>query len=150
MSDPFFDRVRPVIEHMSIGVSDIARARAFYDAVLAPLGLVMVQEFDEPDGPSACWGPPGEIPAPEGRAGAAPFWVEERRGQAIACPPGFHIAFFAPSIEAVHAFHAAGLDAGGRDNGPPGPRPQYGPGYYAAFLIDPDGWRIEAVTYTAA
>lgn len=143
-------RVRPVIEHMSIGVADIARAMRFYDAVLAPLGLTRVQEFDEPGGPSACWGPPGEIPAPEGVPGAAPFWVEQRAGASIVCPPGFHVCFAAPDVDAVHRFHAAGLAHGGRDNGTPGPRPHYGEGYYAAFLIDPDGWRIEAATYTAA
>ncbi|WP_281503028.1 VOC family protein [Ancylobacter crimeensis] len=135
---------------MSLGCRDLARSAGFYDAVLAPLGLVRVAAFPEPGGPSACWGPPGEIPAPEGVAGAAPFWLEQRAGEDIACPPGFHLAFLAPDVAVVHAFHAAGLAVGGHDNGPPGPRPHYGAGYYAAFLIDPDGWRIEAVTYTGA
>ena len=62
-------------------------------------------------------------------------------------PPGTHVCFCAPDRAAVHAFHAAGLAAGGTDYGAPGLRPHYGPGYYAAFLMDPDGWRIEAVTY---
>lgn len=147
---PPVSRVRPVIEHMSIGVSDFVRATAFYDTVLGTLGLVRVLEFDEPGGPSACWGPSGEIPAPEGVPGAAPFWIEERKGSVITCPPGFHICFHAPDRAAVHRFHAAGLELGGTDNGAPGPRPHYGDGYYAAFLIDPDGWRIEAATYTDA
>lgn len=141
--------VRPVIEHMSIGVTDIMRAIAFYDAVLAPLQLVRLAHYMEVGGPSACWGPAGELPAPEGMPGAAPFWVEQRAGE-IQCPPGFHLCFLAPDAAAVDAFHAAGLANGATDNGAPGYRPHYGQGYYAAFLIDPDGWRIEAVTYTDA
>lgn len=140
--------VRPVIEHMSIGTTDLSRAIAFYDAVLAPLGLVKVADYTGTDDPSACWGPPGTEPAPEGVAGAAPFWVELRPGPMV-CPPGFHVCFLAPSQAAVQAFHAIGLAHGARDNGAPGPRPRYGDGYYAAFLTDPDGWRIEAVTYGA-
>lgn len=138
--------VRPVIEHMSLGTNDLARAIAFYDAVLAPLGLVRVADDAEVAGPSACWGPVGSLPAPEGIPGTAPFWVEQRPGP-VHCPPGFHVCFLAPDRAAVHAFHAIGLAHGGTDNGGPGPRPHYGEGYYAAFLIDPDGWRIEAVTY---
>ena len=147
---PPITRIRPVIEHMSIGVGDISRATAFYDAVLGTLGLTRVMEFDESGGPSACWGPADEIPAPEGVPGAAPFWIEERKGSVITCPPGFHVCFLAPDTAAVHRFHEAGLAQGGTDNGGPGPRPHYGDGYYAAFLIDPDGWRIEASTYTDA
>jgi len=139
--------VRPVIDHLSVGATDLARAIAFYDAVLAPLGLVRVAELDDADGRSACWGPPGTAPAPEAVPGAAPFWVEERPGP-MACPPGFHICFAAPDRAAVHAFHAAGLAAGGADNGAPGLRPHYDASYYAAFLLDPDGARIEAVTYS--
>jgi catechol 2,3-dioxygenase-like lactoylglutathione lyase family enzyme len=140
--------VRPVIEHMSVGTTDLKRAIAFYNAVLSPLGLVKVADELEAAGASACWGPPGTLPAPEGTPGAAPFWVEARPGP-IACPPGFHVCFWAPDHAAVHAFHAAGLANDGTDNGAPGPRPHYGAGYYAAFLKDPDGWRLEAVTYAA-
>lgn len=139
--------VRPVIEHMSIGTNDLSRAIRFYDAVLAPLGLVRVADYEETAGPSACWGPPGTLPAPEGPAGAAPFWLEQRSGP-IVCPPGFHVCFHAPDRAAVDAFHAAGLAAGATDNGAPGLRPHYADTYYAAFLLDPDGWRIEAVTYS--
>ncbi|MCG5235244.1 VOC family protein [Xanthobacter oligotrophicus] len=141
-----FPSVRPVIEHLSITTVDLPRAVRFYDAVLAPLGLVRVADYDEPEGASACWGPPGTIPAPEGAMGAAPFWVQLRDGP-VSPPPGTHIAFCAADEAAVAAFHAAGLVAGGMDYGAPGLRPQYGPGYYAAFLKDPDGWRIEAVTF---
>lgn len=138
--------VRPVIEHLSLTTVDLSRAVAFYDAVLAPLGLVRVADYAEAEGASACWGPPGTTPAPEGLPGAAPFWVQLRDGP-VDPPAGTHICFCAPDVEAVHAFHAAGLAAGGTDYGAPGPRPHYGAGYYAAFLRDPDGWRIEAVTY---
>ncbi|MDQ0348861.1 VOC family protein [Ancylobacter vacuolatus] len=141
--------IQPMIEHMSIGVSDYQRALAFYDAVLGPLGFVRVSSHAEAEGESACWGPEGELPSPEGTPGAAPFWIQHR-AEAVTPPPGFHLCFMAPTRRAVEAFHAAGLAAGGRDAGGPGLRPQYGEGYYAAFLLDPDGWKIEAVTYTDA
>jgi catechol 2,3-dioxygenase-like lactoylglutathione lyase family enzyme len=141
--------IQPMIEHMSIGVSDYALSLAFYDAVLAPLGFVRVSSHEEPEGESACWGPEGEMPSPEGTPGAAPFWIQ-RRADVITPPPGFHLCFMAPTRRAVEAFHAAGLAAGGRDAGGPGLRPHYGEGYFAAFLFDPDGWKIEAVTYTDA
>ncbi|MCK0207850.1 VOC family protein [Starkeya koreensis] len=141
--------VQPMIEHMSLGVSDYARSLAFYDAVLAPLGFVRVSSHAEAEGESACWGPEGTLPSPEGVPGAAPFWIQHR-AESIVPVPGFHLCFMAPTRLAVQAFHEAGLAAGGRDGGPPGLRPHYGEGYYAAFLFDPDGWKIEAVTYTDA
>ncbi|WP_421699356.1 VOC family protein [Ancylobacter sp.] len=141
--------IQPMIEHMSIGVSDYARSLGFYDAVLAPLGFVRVSSHEDPEGESACWGPEGELPSPEGTPGAAPFWIQHR-ADLITPPPGFHLCFMAPTRRAVEAFHAAGLAAGGRDAGGPGLRPHYGEGYFAAFLFDPDGWKIEAVTYTDA
>jgi catechol 2,3-dioxygenase-like lactoylglutathione lyase family enzyme len=120
-----------VLGHVSLGVLDLARAGAFYDAVLAPIGWTRLW-----DGPrSLGYGPPGggEKLNLFGRADARPPG------------PGFHLAFNAPDRAAVDAFHAAGLTSGGRDDGPPGPRLNYGPTYYAAFLIDPDGHRLEAV-----
>ena len=75
--------IQPMIEHMSIGVSDYARSLAFYDAVLAPLGFVRVSSHEEPEGDSACWGPEGEMPSPEGTPGAAPFWIQHRADVAI-------------------------------------------------------------------
>lgn len=138
--------VRPVIEHMSVTTVDLPRSIAFYDAVLSALGLVRVAEYAEGEGASACWGPPGTLPSPEGTPGSAPFWVQLREGP-VTPPPGTHIAFCAPDQAAVEAFHAAGLATGGTDYGAPGLRPHYGANYYAAFLQDPDGWRIEAVAY---
>jgi catechol 2,3-dioxygenase-like lactoylglutathione lyase family enzyme len=120
-----------VLGHLSFGVRDLHRAGMFYDAALAPLGWVRL--WDSPDGLG--FGPPGGgeklnlFPHPEAHAPG----------------PGFHLAFDAPSRAAVDAFHAAAVDHGGTDRGPPGPRPDYGEAYYAAFVTDPDGYRLEAV-----
>jgi catechol 2,3-dioxygenase-like lactoylglutathione lyase family enzyme len=134
-----------VIDHLSIGVTDLDRAVAFYDAVLGPLGFARLSFFDEPTGTrSAGYGRPDGRDANDGLT----FWLEERIGATIGCPPGFHVCFAARDRAAVHAFHAAGLAHGAADNGHPGLRPYYDPAYYAAFLIDPDGWRIEAVTFS--
>ena len=119
-----------MIDHLSIGVRDLARAKRFYDAALKPLGYTCLSE--SADG--------------LGYGGAEPaFWINL---VARPVPPdeasGLHICFGAPTPKSVDAFHAAAVKSGGRDNGPPGPRPSYGPGYYAAFAIDPDGYRVEA------
>jgi catechol 2,3-dioxygenase-like lactoylglutathione lyase family enzyme len=120
-----------MLGHLSFGVRDLARATAFYDPVLATIGFVRV--WNGPAG--AGYGPPG---------GADKFALKQREGSG---PPGkgFHLAFDAASREAVDLFHARALAHGGRDNGAPGLRPHYGPAYYAAFVIDPDGYEIEAV-----
>lgn len=141
---------RRMIAHLSIGVRDLDAAIRFYEAVLNPLGFVSYGATDpEPDHPfrSCGYGPPGGDPWAPGDA--TPFWLEERPD---AAPPanGFHICFAAETREQVHAFHAAGLAQGAKDDGAPGPRPHYGEGYYAAFLVDPWGWKIEAVTYAPA
>jgi len=123
-----------VLGHLSFGVADLKRAIAFYDIALAPLGLIRV--WTNPT--AAGYGYPG---------GGDILAVKQRE---FAGPPGagFHLAFNAASREAVGAFHAEALRAGGTDNGPPGPRPHYGPTYYAAFVIDPDGYPLEAVCKT--
>jgi catechol 2,3-dioxygenase-like lactoylglutathione lyase family enzyme len=120
-----------MIHHLSIGVSDLRRATAFYDAALAPLGYVRVWADDTAVG--------------YGRPGGDDGLAVKLRHNAKAPGPGFHVALDARSQEAVAAFHAAALAHGGRDNGPPGLRPHYGPTYYAAFVIDPDGYETEAV-----
>jgi catechol 2,3-dioxygenase-like lactoylglutathione lyase family enzyme len=122
--------VKPMLDHVSIGVSDIAAAKRFYDAVLQPLGYRCLYED----------------PATLGYGGTeTSFWLY---AVARPVPPdetsGLHFCFAAPSPEAVDAFHAAALRSGGRDNGQPGLRPDYGPEYYAAFVVDLDGYRIEA------
>jgi len=126
-----------MIDHMGIAVSDLARSRKFYEAALGALGMSVQMEVtleQTESGASALgFGVPGE----------KIFWIadEERPGE------GTHVAFRADRRTQVDAFHAAGLEAGGRDNGKPGLRPHYGPNYYAAFVCDPDGANIEAVCY---
>ena len=122
-----------MFDHISIGVKDLSRAGAFYDAVFGPLGFRRLYEG------KAGLGYGADNPR---------FWIEQ---VAQPVPPdpqsGLHLCFRAPSRAAVDAFHAAALSAGGRDNGAPGLRPQYTPTYYAGFIFDLDGYRIEAVTY---
>jgi catechol 2,3-dioxygenase-like lactoylglutathione lyase family enzyme len=119
-----------VLGHVSFGVADLERAIAFYDIALAPLGLTRV--WTSPS--AAGYGYPG---------GGDLLAVKQRE---FSRPPGagFHLAFNAASRDAVDAFHAEALRAGGSDNGGPGLRPHYGPSYYAAFVIDPDGYPLEA------
>ena len=121
-----------MLHHLSLGVSTLAVSGAFYDAALSALGFVRVFE----DATAIGYGLlPGEDK----------LCLKLRPAEACAPGEGFHIAFAAPSRAAVDRFHAAALAVGGKDNGAPGLRPAYGPHYYAAFLIDPDGHRIEAV-----
>lgn len=127
-----------MIDHVSLGVGDIAASRAFYDAVLAPLGYRRRYDLDDASG----YGASAPHPLKEQ---ALPFWIgHEPAGATLSG----HVCFAAPSRAAVEAFHAAALAAGGRDNGKPGLRPHYHAHYYAAFVIDPDGHRIEAVRHT--
>ena len=123
-----------MLHHLSFAVADLARSAAFYDATLAPLGYVRVWSNAAAIG----YGPPG---------GGDKFAIKMRSNEVTLPGPGFHLAFAAPSREAVDAFHRAALASGGRDNGPPGLRPQYAPDYYAAFVFDPDGYWIEAVIH---
>jgi len=122
-----------MLHHVSFGVSNLERSAAFYDAALAVLGYVRVWTDSTAVGYGLA-------------AGQDLFAVKLKAGDAAAPGPGFHLAFTAPSREAVARFHAEALAHGGEDNGAPGLRPAYGPNYFAAFVIDPDGYRIEAVT----
>lgn len=123
---------RPVgLGHLSIGVADIRRSAPFYDAVLAAIGFVRKWS----DGDAIGYGPP---------EGGDPVMIVEKAGAAPP-GPGFHLAFNAADHGSVDAFHAAGVAHGGTDNGAPGLRAHYSPTYYASFLIDPDGWHLEAV-----
>lgn len=125
-----------MLDHVSIAVGDMRRSLAFYDKALAPLGItrVMVQGGTE------------ELPDQVGYGvGPKPFlWIA--KGRAIS--GAIHIAVAAPDRASVQAFHAAALAAGGQDNGAPGLRPHYHPGYYAAFVLDPDGCNLEAVHHS--
>ncbi len=118
-----------MIDHLSFGVADLARARRFYDAALAPLGYRYLRGSET----TAGYGD-----------GDAAFWIVAAARPVAPDPAsGLHVCFRAPSRAAVEAFYRAALDAGGCGNGAPGER-DYEPGYYAAFVIDPDGYRIEA------
>jgi catechol 2,3-dioxygenase-like lactoylglutathione lyase family enzyme len=125
-----------VFDHLSIGVTDLARSAAFYDAALGALGYVRLTENYR----HVAYGPPGYTGEPL-------FAVLAGGADARAPGPGFHLAFAAPSRAAIDRFHAAALAAGGTDDGPPGVRENYDPGYYAAFVRDPDGHRLEAVLH---
>ncbi len=127
-----------MLHHISFGVADIERSVAFYDAAFKPLGYVRVWEDLAPGDPDQAVG--------YGLPGGGDKFTIKLRGENAHCPgPGFHLAFAAPSRGAVTLFHRAALDHGGKDNGAPGLRPHYGPDYFAAFVIDPDGHRVEAV-----
>jgi len=127
------DEPASALSHVSLGTDDIDRAGAFYDKVLAPLGIRRIESFPGGIG----WG----RRFPE-------FWVQTPiAGRPANTGNGTHIAFLALGRAQVDAFHAAGLAAGGRCEGRPGPRPAYGEHYYAAFLRDPDGHKIEAMIW---
>ena len=131
-----------MLHHLSLGVVDMDAAALFYDAALAPLGYVRVWSDLRPGemGQAVGYGMPG---------GDDELALKQvRRGEPLSCP-GFHVAFAAPSRHAVLAFHEAALAAGGKDNGAPGLRPDYGPNYFAAFIVDADGHHLEAVCKAA-
>jgi catechol 2,3-dioxygenase-like lactoylglutathione lyase family enzyme len=124
-----------MIDHISLGVSDLPRSGSFYDAIFAPLGYVRLFGNERGVG----YGVPG--------ARDEAFAVLATSGDAKRPGQGTHVAFLASSREAVEAFHEAALQNGATDEGAPGLRPNYGPGYYAAFVKDPDGHRLEAVCH---
>ncbi|MGO4138509.1 VOC family protein [Rhizobium brockwellii] len=131
-----------MLHHISFGVSDIDRSAAFYDAAFEPLGYVRVWEDLNPrdDDQAIGYGP----------AGGGDKFTIKLRGKDARCPGlGFHLAFAASSRSAVTLFHEAALANSGQDNGGPGLRPHYGPNYFAAFVIDPDGHQVEAVCKAA-
>ncbi|MEW5307581.1 MAG: hypothetical protein WDW36_009968 [Sanguina aurantia] len=124
-----------MFDHVTIAVFDLRRSRGIYAAALAPLGYTIQTEItDEPTGDLAALG--------FGTETRTTFWLVQGR-------PGspLHLAFAASNHAAVDAFHAAALVARARDHGAPGPRPQYHADYYAAFVIDPDGYNVEAVCH---
>jgi len=126
-----------MLHHVSVGVADVTRAAKFYDPVMAALGYKRVMEFM-----------PYAVAYGEG---APSFWVQLPHNQQAPHPGnGNHIGFAARTKNAVHKFHTAALSNGGLDNGAPGPRPDYGPDYYGAFVIDLDGNKIEATFVSPA
>ena len=121
-----------MIDHVGLGVSDLEESKAFYQQALGPLGYQLLTERDGSAG--------------FGRNGKPDFFVHANRP--LSGPT--HVAIASPDRATVQAFHAAGLAAGGRDNGPPGPRPHYHQDYYGAFVLDPDGNNVEAVCHRPA
>lgn len=125
-----------MIDHTGLAVSDFEKSKVFYKTALAPLGYSVLMEL-----PAAVTGGTdvagfGEPPKPD-------FWMHSGSPN----KPPIHIAFRARKRAVVDAFYKAALAAGGKDNGPPGPRPHYHPNYYGAFVLDPDGHNIEAVCH---
>ncbi|MGA7094136.1 MAG: VOC family protein [Candidatus Cybelea sp.] len=122
----------PMIDHISFAVSDLARSKVFYDAVLSPLGYARIWTIHN----AAGYGLPGcdEV-----------FAIREHASIVVIPADRCHVAFSAPAHDSVERFHAAALATGGTDEGPPGLCPEYGEGYFAAYVRDPDGYRIEAV-----
>ena len=119
-----------MIDHLSLGVRNIAASKRFYDAILAPLGYRCLSDSEDSLGYGgktvSLWIGRSEHPVP----------ADDRSG--------LHLCVRAETRAGVDAFHAAALAHGGRDNGAPGLRADYGPHYYAAFVVDPDGYRLEA------
>jgi len=124
-----------MLHHLSFAVGDLRRAGAFYDATLGALGYVRVWEDQSAIG----YGLPG---------GGDKFAIKLRPAGVVAPREGFHVAFAAPNREAVSTFYQRAMELGGTDNGGAGLHPEYGENYFAAFVIDPDGYRIEAVINT--
>jgi catechol 2,3-dioxygenase-like lactoylglutathione lyase family enzyme len=119
-----------MFDHVSIGVKSLERAQKFYDAALSPLGYDRLTNFGKVSGYGA---------------ERVSLWVSEVAKPVVAdMESGLHFCFVAPTQASVDAFYAAGTANGGTDNGPPGVRPDYSEFYYAAFIIDPDGYRLEA------
>jgi catechol 2,3-dioxygenase-like lactoylglutathione lyase family enzyme len=127
-----------MIDHVGFPVSDYDRSKTFYAQALAPLGYGLVMEVATNE--------MGAAAAGFGIGGNPDFWIggEGRVGNPV------HVAITARDRAAVDAFHREAVAAGGKDNGAPGLRPHYGPDYYAAFVLDPDGHNIEAVCYKPA
>ena len=121
---------RPTIDHVTLRARDLGSSRRFYETALAPLGFGLEFEHE------------GLLAFGSGEGGRLILYASE---WPVA---GFHVAFSAPSREAVDAFHAVALGVGGRDNGAPGLRPEYHGGYYGAYVLDPDGNNVEAVHHT--
>ncbi|CDX25820.1 Lactoylglutathione lyase [Mesorhizobium sp. SOD10] len=119
-----------MLDHVSIGVRDASASKRFYDAALKPLGYSCLSQS------------PGSLGY---GAETVQLWVNDAgRPVPADMDSGLHFCFSAPTRASVDAFHAAALREGGKDNGQPGLRAAYGDNYYAAFVIDPDGYRLEA------
>eukprot|EP00245_Coleochaete_scutata_P005074 TRINITY_DN18351_c0_g1_i1.p1 TRINITY_DN18351_c0_g1~~TRINITY_DN18351_c0_g1_i1.p1 ORF type:complete len:134 (+),score=24.23 TRINITY_DN18351_c0_g1_i1:154-555(+) len=126
-----------MLDHIGISVSDVEKSRDFYLAALKPLNCSLLISRSTPEGHLVCGIGPCQKPS---------FWIFP--GKAEQSGTGVHLCFSAEDRPSVDAFYAAAIQAGGKDNGPPGLRPMYHPNYYGAFVIDPDGNNIEACCHT--
>jgi len=124
------------IDHLTLSVADLERSKNFYSKALAPLGMVIVGEISADQSGSV-----GFVGFGIGRKGS--LWLAHKGQQ----PPATHICFRASTRAAVRAFHAAAIQAGGKDNGGPGVRTEYHKAYFAAFVVSPEGHNIEAVCF---
>jgi catechol 2,3-dioxygenase-like lactoylglutathione lyase family enzyme len=131
------ERRKVVLDHIGITVSDAERSRQFYKQALAPLGIALIMSVGPEHTPS------GGTAHGFGSDGKPYFWF----GDNAAAGGSVHVAFAAATRAQVDDFYRAALAAGGRDNGAPGLRSQYHPGYYGAFVLDPDGMNVEAVCH---
>lgn len=127
------------ISHITLGTNDVERAAQFYDAVL---GSIDFQRLPKP---------PGKPPAYERGGGMPTIYIyTPEDARPATWGNGTHVAFIAETKEQVHAFHGAALENDGYCEGPPGPRPNYGDNYYAAYVRDPDGNKLQVVCYAKA
>jgi len=126
-----------MIDHMGISVSDYAKSKAFYDAVMPTIGATRCMEVTAEETGGTYEG------AGYGVGGKPSFWI----GSGGALQGRLHVAFAAPDRASVDAFYAAAMEAGATNNGPPGIRAHYHPNYYGAFVLDPDGHNVEAVCH---
>jgi catechol 2,3-dioxygenase-like lactoylglutathione lyase family enzyme len=130
-----------MIDHLSFSVNNFQESVHFYDETLKILGIQRLMTFDTEEHQVAGYGIEGK----------PYFWIgiepQPRLDELVGKARGFHVAFKAPDIESIHRWHQKCIELRGIDNGAPGPRPHYHPGYYGAFIIDPNGWRIEAVLH---
>ena len=127
-----------MLDHIGLTVTDLAKARAFFDAALKPLGISIVLEVAaEQNGGTPYLG--------YGSGGKPYFWI----GTGGPATGRVHVALTTRDRASVDAFYAAAMSNGGRDNGPPGIRAHYHPNYYGAYVLDPDGHNIEAVCHTS-
>jgi len=128
-----------MIDHISFSVKNFEHSRDFYDQTLSLLGYERLMNFNDQEHQVAGYG----------KNGKPSFWIGSSKKslhieEYIGKSAGFHVAFVASTTESIHQWYESCIKLGGQDNGRPGPRPEYHPGYYAAFIIDPNGWRIEA------
>ncbi|MEI8295169.1 MAG: VOC family protein [Alphaproteobacteria bacterium] len=127
-----------MIDHTSFDVKDYQQSLDFYDKTLSLLGYERLMTFEIPEANFAGYG---------SKERARPsFWISSggNEAEAVGNARGLHVSFVAPTVEAIQQWYQTCLDNGGTCNGQPGPRPMYHPGYYGAFVLDPNGWRIEA------